>query len=290
MSYFLEGYYINLDDSLDRKDSLISHLQELGLENYYQRFAAPTLNSEEKKNLRGLKTLGELGIWKSYITLLDSISLEKALPDFVHIIEDDTRLNVSFYKILSSFLNMVHDDGNTGSVDIFFLDYFLDTSLFEKIAKRQNSNSQAYYEFLDSSFYLACLSSLLIRRSSVPLILKCLKKVFDSEAALLPIDLALRNVLRTGEVTALLLSPPVSSPGWNSSQVSTIQTSADPDLYRSMLAYILLRMCLSGIDSPQGCSSKLLSLFGQTVNLPDDTTNLEFLELFKSIEPQLIRF
>lgn len=286
----LDGYYINLDASIERKDSLVRHLSSLGLEYCYKRFPALTPSLEEREHLRGLKTVGELGIWKSFVALLSNIPLNEELPEFVHIIEDDIRLNANFPCIMSNLLNLICSDTNFKKVDLFFLDYTLNTYLFEMILAQQSANPLGCYQFLDGSFYLACLSSFLVRRSSIPRILEHLGGILNSQSVLLPIDIMLRKILRNGYLNARLLSPLISAPAWDLAKISTIQDPEEFNVYRSMLAHLLLKICLSEIDSPSTCCARLADLFGEAANFPDDLTKSQFFEFFKSLKPQMESF
>jgi hypothetical protein len=286
----VDGYYINLDASIERKDLLVRHLSSLGLEYCYKRFPALTPSLEEREHLRGLRTVGELGIWKSFVALLSNIPLNEDLPEFVHIIEDDIRLNANFPRIMLNLFNFIGNDANFKKVDLIFLDYTLDTYLFEMVLAQQSANSLGYYQFLDGSFYLACLSSFLVRRSSIPLILEHLGGILNSQSVLLPIDIMLRKILENGYLNAQLLFPLISAPAWDLAKISTIQDPEEFNVYRSMLAYLLLKICLSEVDSPSTCCARLADLFGETASFPEDVTKSHFFEFFKSLQPQMTLF
>ena len=62
------------------------------------------------------------------------------------------------------------------------------------------------------------------------------------------------------------------------------------NVYRSMLAYLLLKICLSEIDSPSTCCARLADLFGEAASFPDDLPKSHFFEFFKSLQPQMTLF
>ena len=278
----LSGLYINLDRSVKRRELLLAHLEAHDFGGMYERFSALEPNVREALNLKGLKTPGEYGIWKSIISALKYISVSNNCAPVVHLIEDDARFSPRASKILTYLANAMTRDVNLLRYDIIFADYFLTKNLFKVVVKQQG---QIELKLLAADAYLACLASFLIRKASAAFIAECLERIFVNSSKLLPVDLALRSIIRQGIVPCLCVSPPLGSCDWDMSQTSTIQDQSAMDLHKSRLAHILLRLCASGLATPIWCAERLVQLFGVT-----DADPMEFLRVFEKVEHKLVQF
>ena len=92
LNRLVRGVFINLDRCPGRKDSLLSQLDIAGLPSVeYQRFSAFEPAGNEPQLSKGLKSKGELGIFRSLALVLEQIGGE-GFDDVVHVLEDDALL------------------------------------------------------------------------------------------------------------------------------------------------------------------------------------------------------
>ncbi len=271
-----QGYYINLDSSLDRRQTMEEHLYDVNLKESFERFNA--LRPSSDKELYGLKTAGELGIWLSILSLLKKISLEND-DGFVHIIEDDFRFNNKILKRLYEILEIL---GKTDE-DIFFLDYMINLPLLNLInlhlrnKKEFGEEKEIFYPARD--YYFSCMSSFLIKKTSVKFLFEILTRVYLNlkyYKKLIPIDMALKRLLRNGVLKGSIVVPPLGAPDWDLDKNSTIQNFCSKIINNSHQVYLLMRCCSSGIKSPEFCGKE----FAKIINLNLDKIKIKNLEDF----------
>ena len=283
------GIYINLDRSIDRKNSLIKSLNSSGLDSHnYERISGIEPTSFEKEKSRGLKKLGEAGIWKSFIFSLEYISRNPSFEPFIHFLEDDSEMSPSIKRgIEISKYYMI----NNPKTDLIFLDYFINPPLaYELINLRKNYKKDFLFHNA-SKFYMACMASFIIRKSSAYYILGILKRIFNSACPLTPIDITLRQLLRLGIINGSIIEPSHSSPKFNPplSEKSTIQTNVDQSMHRSLEAHILLRKLISGQFSVYYCGECLSKLFEIDNPLNKSSSTEDFLFFFTSCQKKYMQ-
>ena len=86
----MRGFYLNLDDSIDRRRSFEDMLVKQGLDSLvFDRFSAmrPDSSIEHKKG--GLKTKGQLGLWITFARLFQMVGAEGG-EGYVLVAEDDS--------------------------------------------------------------------------------------------------------------------------------------------------------------------------------------------------------
>ena len=273
-----QGFYINLDTSLDRRKSLERHLESLKLKKNFKRFKA--LRPKSCEDLCGLKTPGEYGIWLSILSLLKEISIQNE-DGFIHIIEDDFRFNERKIKRLYEVLEIL---GNTNH-EILFLDYMINLPLLNLInlhiryKEEFGEEKEIFYPAKD--YYYSCMSSFLIRKSSTKMIFEILNRVFinlKSEKRLIPIDMALKRLLKNGVFKGSILVPPLGAPDWELDKNSTIQkvTSIINDSQR---VYLLMRCAAAGIKSPEFCAHQFGKIIKKNLDKLDINNNEDFYKL-----------
>lgn len=274
-----QGYYINLDSSLDRRKSIEEHLQKLNLKSFFERFNA--LSPKSEKELFGLKTSGELGIWLSILSLLKKISLENK-DGIVHIIEDDFRFNDKTIKRLNEILLILE---NTDQ-DIFFLDYMVNLPLLNLINLHLRNKNEFGEEkeilYPARDYYFSCMSSFLIKKTSVKIFFEILNKVFlnlKSDKKLIPIDMALKRLIRNGVFKGSILVPPLGAPDWDLDKNSTIQDFNSKILNDSHRVYLLMRCAASGLKTSKFCTRE----FGKIIKKNLDIINVNNVEDFYKI-------
>lgn len=176
----LRGRFINLRESTDRRKEIEDQLDELNVSQYYERFEAIRGEKYEAER-RGLNS-GELGLWKSWLKILEE---EENLcqQDYVylHIIEDDCILNEKLYSLLQN------NRGINRKFDAIATDMYVNPSVYEVLKERcilNRSNSVTQIVRL----YTGCTSSVLIHSSKIKKVYSTLAEVFANTKILLPID------------------------------------------------------------------------------------------------------
>tara|TARA_A100001035_G_scaffold274938_1_gene267620 strand:+ start:211 stop:1080 length:870 start_codon:yes stop_codon:yes gene_type:complete len=276
-----QGFYINLDSSLERRKSIEKHLKKINLSSNYQRFRA--YSPKPNQDLFGLRTSGEYGIWLSMLSLLEKLSVEKD-KGFVHIIEDDFRFNTKTILRLKEIISLQEKNDQ----DILFLDYMISLPLLNLI----NLHIRNKNEFGDKreifyparNYYFSCMSSFLLRRSSIKLLFEILNKVFLNlklEKKLIPIDMVLKRLLRSEVFKGSIIVPPLGSPDWDLDNKSTIQSFTSQKLKDSKRVYTLIRCAASGTKSPDFCALEFAKIVKQNIDKLK-ITNLE--DFYKFVE------
>ena len=287
----MKGVFINLDRCSSRKNSLLRQLEFAGLSTVeYQRFSAFDPVGDEPQLSKGLKSKGELGIFRSLVSVLNQISNE-GFDDIVHVLEDDAHFPAGSAGAVASVSRLMLTQPNLFKADIIFLDYFLSRDLFAHVVSRQAKLAPGSFEFIPANpFFLGCIGSFLVRRSSASYLSMLLSRILDSAESLAPVDITLRKLLRLGVISGFLLIPTLGAPGWEQDIDSTIQVHTRNDLRLSQRSHILLRLLSSGIKSPFWCAQRLEEMYGVPAPLtPDDDIN-DFLQYFDSLKKRMPNF
>ena len=284
----MRGVFINLDRCSSRKDSLLGQLDRAGLPSAeYQRFSAIEPAGGEPQLSKGLKSKGELGIFRSLVSVLAQIG-DGGFDDVVHVLEDDACFPAGIADAIASVSRLMLSQPQLESADIVFLDYFLSRDLFAHVVSRRANLALGSFELIPAKrAYLASCSSFLVRRSSASYLSKLLSKILDSADSLSPVDLTLRGLLRMGALSGFLTVPLLGAPGWEHDVSSTIQTHADNALRLSQRSHILLRFLASGIKSPFWCAQQLEEMYGVASPLAPDSDANDFLSYFDSIRGKM---
>ena len=121
----VKGIYINLRQSKARRERIEKNLRELNINDNYSRFEAIDGSTIQtgRKNLNN----GELGLWMSWMKLLNEAGKMKNEYEYFHFIEDDALLTKEFIAMLSSL-------GNTRAEhDIIVTDMYTNPDIFLKL-------------------------------------------------------------------------------------------------------------------------------------------------------------
>lgn len=262
-----KGYFINLASKKDRRLSLEKHLKEVNLFNNFERFEA--IKPKSNQDLKGLKTKGEYGAWLSYLTLFEKIIEDENNKIFL-IIEDDFRFNNDAVSILKIILS----SEEFKSQNILFLDYLINMRILEQFLSIENNrknfykNEKNFYFSPAVHWYAACMSCFLINKSNSLYLLKMLRNLFDNLSAenkLVPVDMALKNLIGIRALNGSILIPPIGAPDWDLDKKSSIQTDYNNEIRNSMRAYLLLRLAASGVESPNFCISRFSELINKNI-------------------------
>ena len=289
------GFFINLERCVERRQTLLAHLGELGCEpGLYQRFEGIEPGDNHEHRSFGLTSKGELGIWRSVIALLQSIASQPG-AEVVHVVEDDARLPAGAPLAIEKIASvMTSPPEGVKKLDLIFLDYYMNKELLEtclpavRRARSQGPSAPREIGFLPSRFYLASLTSFLVSRASAEYLASLLTRVLENSRPLPPVDLALRQLIQVGAVSCLISNPPLGAPAWESVQQSTIQTEVDAVKIKTQAACILARNFVSGVLSPEQCCQMLAELFDIEPSCDDDVVDC-FNGLFHRCSTQFAR-
>lgn len=277
-----KGFFINLDSEKERRLSLEKHLKEVNLSNNFQRFEAIMPKSDQ--DYKGLKTKGEYGIWLSFLKLFEKIVEDNKNKRFL-IIEDDFRFNNEAPSILKSILNKKEIE----SQNILFLDYLINMEMLEHFFSIENNKNklQEGKKFLyfhpAADWYTACMSCFLINKSGAKYLLQSLQNIFKNLGLvnkLIPVDMALKNLLVIRALDGSILNPPIGAPHWELDRASSIQTKRSKETKNAMRAYLLLRLAASGIESPGFCISEFSKLINKNIIAKPPFKLKDFYEFF----------
>ena len=287
----MKGIYINLDRCSSRKLTLLKRIDDAGLSSSeYERFSGIEPVEKEMHVRRGLKSKGELGIFRSFMSVFSRISTGN-FDDTVHVLEDDA----SFSNEISSALNILRVAMKSHhllrTADIVFLDYFLDSNLFIKVAPYRSQDKKGSLRIIPAShYYLGCASSFLVRRSSATRLAQLLERIYQTSAKLAPIDLTFRKLLRNGIISAYMTVPLFCAPEWDQDEMSCIQANEKTDIRLSQRSHLLLRLLAAGIKTPLWCTQRLDDLHETQSGLRADCNAMEFLHYFNSLRGRMVSF
>jgi len=278
-----QGLYINLDRSESRRVSLLQHFAACGVDaRSYYRLSAVEPRGDEPELQRGLKSRGELGIWQSMILALETIASGDFAP-VVHLIEDDIRLAPWAPQGLGGLQTLMQTNAGMEPVDVVFLDYFMNAALCQAVVSSPAYSHEPIgggLSFLPGNAYLASLSSMLVRRSSAAYLAQVLRRALNTMQPLIPVDNALRGLIRAGAVNALLVAPTFSAFSWEEDEASTIQVTLPDGVRDSQRAHLLLRILAAGLETPQWCAERMVGIYGMPHGLHGGSTMEEFLHYF----------
>ena len=130
----LQGRYINLSTSTDRRRKTEESLKSLGIHDYYSRYEAIQGNNDDAKRI-GLSA-GELGLWLSWLDLLQEEIKNENNYEYLHIIEDDVIISQAFAKLIRNHIQI-----NT-NFDILMTDMYVNPSIYLGIKEEYKSKAK----------------------------------------------------------------------------------------------------------------------------------------------------
>ena len=239
---------------------------------------------------RGLKSRGELGIWQSLVSVFGRISTGD-FADVVHVVEDDAAFSEGIVAAIAEVSRLMLSASALGGADIIFLDYFLDRDLFAHVISRRAGLAPGSLELLPAkNAYLACCGSFLVKRSSAAYLSTLLARILESADVVMPVDIALRSLLRLGAISGFVVIPPLGAPSWEQDDSSTIQTHADSSVRLAQRSHLLLRHLAAGLKSPLWCAQRLEAMHGVECTLKPASGVEEFLLYFDSLRAKMPAF
>lgn len=211
----VKGRYINLRESVTRRNHIEHQLRMLGVSHCYSQFEAIKGNITEAST-RQLEA-GELGIWKSWIRLLREEIDQNDKFDYLHIIEDDCILTKEVYK-LSDNLNTIEK-----KYDLIATDMYVNPSIYKRLNKEIGSEEKVNQITLVNGLYTGCLPSILIPREKIKIIANILEREYNRKRPLIPIDNFLVRLQNERVIKIAITVPFITSISADSIMNSTIQ-------------------------------------------------------------------
>ncbi len=200
----IQGHYINLDSSTDRRELIEANLAQEGMSEYFTRFSA-LRGDGRPANI----TQGELGCYLSHETIINN---SKA-GSHTLILEDDAVLPLGFknrfFSILQSALRQPWDIlflcQSVGFSDFHLLAQLM--AVTHQLQIQRTKTRQPQYAFLDAkTYYRWGCTSYLIRAGAQQKVSQCLR-LDSANGHHQAIDLAYQQAAREGRILAKCVMP-----------------------------------------------------------------------------------
>ena len=259
-----QGFYLNLDRSVERRKHLEGQLAAYGLLGQYTRF--PACDGNVLKVKAPGVSLGNVGCFSSHYLLLKA---HLHTPTHLHLVEDDVVLS----PFVASFIETMAARGVLAPWDLVFTDMLvpIDLRVLQDLSQRfrrcttlnPDGTVKAVENFAvlplkDRTF--ASTASYLVNKNSVGKVAAVLEEAIRSEVPK-PIDLFYRQMIQEGRITAACLFPFITSVDLGLSQSSNISVSDPSKVEISLLAATLLRQLFFVHSQPRRllatCESRL---------------------------------
>lgn len=195
----LKGYYINLDESRKRRKSIEDHLRSLNLANHYRRFPASKGSETEAKGKN--LSRGEVGLWKSWLSLLANELKSDEEYSLLHILEDDARLTIDFSNTIREVVAYSHN------FDMLATDMYVNPSIYNALVKQHNQLKNQNKFAIHHGLYTGCTSSIVIAKGKIQKVYSQLKEAFTSNQYILPIDNYLRLAHKENKIEIARMAP-----------------------------------------------------------------------------------
>ena len=218
----IRGRYISLSSSQQRRQRLEQQLQQLGVQEQYSWF--PAVRGDAKAAAaRGLRA-GEWGLWQSWLNLLrEELSRPASTGDWLHIVEDDAELSRHFLVFAQQLKPGVPD------FDLLFTDMYVNPSIHRSLSK-DHKRLQARGEIrFKTDLYTGCTASVLIHRTSIPAVLRCLQDSVNANEPLRPLDNQLRRLFHDQQLRFARTAPFITGVQLEGIADSTIQEREKQD-------------------------------------------------------------
>ena len=235
----VSGRVISLPGAVERWSAMETQIQAHGWEQSHRRQPALSASDDEARAL-ALRNGGELGLWRTTAALLEAWLAEQPAPgDVLHVLEDDAIVHPQ----LPALIHLLRQQ--TPPLDILFSEAFLTTTLYRRFRalerKRQFDGTAVL--LLNGGQYLACSSSYLLSRDGAQRLMNAMR-AREATGKLVPIDMALRQWIRKGTLSASISLPFFStiSAGMPSSnqhgRAAAVQLSQNADLGLRRLLFL----------------------------------------------------
>ena len=194
-------------------------MQELNVANSYQRFEAIKGNKTKETNTKTNLSNGEIGIWKSWIKILETESRNNSKDyKYLHIIEDDIILGQDLYKMIGRIAN------NDITFDILITDMYVNPPIYKELSKEYRRLIRNEKYAISTDFYSGCLSSVIIPNEKISYIYNELTKYYEiKQQDHIPIDNFIKRLKDRSRITIGVTIPFLTTIETNSIRKSTIQ-------------------------------------------------------------------
>ena len=211
----VKGIYINLAECTERRRQFKDQLKTLGISENYARFEAIKGDKYEAR-CRGISA-GEIGLWKSWMKILEDQREKKTDSDFIHIAEDDALISKTFVELIGKL--RVEPDW-----DMLATDMYVNPSIYNSWAESHRKLFREKKIGIIKGIYTGCTSSIVMPINSCDKILRALKREWMSGKNLIPIDNMFVRLNQNKELKIARSAPFVTSVREESIKESTIQT------------------------------------------------------------------
>ena len=198
------GVFINLAEDERRREALLSNLASAGIASWYAHVRAIDGRIEAANHPTALDP-GALGLWLTHEKIAEDSS---GGTEHLHILEDDAVVASDARLLFPKALRIA--DRRLGDWELLFTETFVPFALFEtyrKAMERFHAKGQLSYLEL-ASCYTSGMTSFFINRKSIDKYAGLIKGKWRLG---IPIDLYLRQFMRSGRLRALVTVPFLSS-------------------------------------------------------------------------------
>ena len=286
----IRGRYISLSRSQQRRQGLEQQLEGLGVQEHYSWF--PAHNGDAKAaTARGLRA-GEWGLWQSWLNLLqEELHRPGSTYDWLHILEDDAELSRHFLVFCQQLKPA------PPAFDLLFTDMYVNPSIHRSLSKEHKGLLAKGAVQLKTDLYTGCTASVLIHRTCIPAVLRCLEESVNADGLLLPLDNQLRRLFHQRQLRFARTAPFITGVQFEGIAESTIQERDQHDQSVLLTQQICsnLRRQLSVLNSgePTGDLIQLMHRLAQDHGQPsqDELSRAITLQLMQLAEQQnLLRY
>lgn len=232
----IEGWWLNLDSDPDRAAAMQGRLSDLGLQSSYSRFRAHR-GDPEHAAARGLR-VGEEGAWRSWLAMMSRAASSAA--EVVHLLEDDVEISRGIFRLFA----WTELNGYLERFDWLCTDAYVSPAQVRQLLELLNGLDG--FRVVDSGFTVPCISSFISTPHQVSSIYDRLLVLWEGQARLPPVDVALGNLALIGEFSFGSVVPFVTGPTPLLARRSNTRKSCDTCLERSREVLTLLRRLLMG--------------------------------------------
>ncbi len=236
----VSGFWINLDRAIERRQAIEKRLQDAGM-GHYQRVAGV----DGAVVYAGLPRPGVMGCWQGHLAAL---RLGAVTGEVVHVLEDDTVLGVGAQHVLDPLVGV----SGLSRYDLVLTDVLLDYLTCQKyfrafyeaarvVARHQVPEKVALVDLRGVMF--SCLNSYFIHPQRIGRVLEVLEREFRSLNMQNPepIDMVVRRLVLSGEMTAAVTCPFLTSVDLALMVDSSINDSANANLQKTLLLHNIHR-------------------------------------------------
>jgi hypothetical protein len=233
-----DGYYINLDRSVERRDRMEAEFARYGLPDRYSRF--PAVEGTTLTRPSGLQP-GEVGAYRSHLDVLKHVAT-RGRP--AHVLEDDVVLS----DLTAPAIDAVLGRGVLEEFDILFVETHLGNDLnsfrmfhpmYEEAIAGGRVERPDQLRIIDlGENYIYGLDSFLVGPRPLPRLVGVLEKEWE-RGPTRPIDIVIRDEIRAKRLRAGCLFPFVTAPDLHSvrANTTTVLGNRSKAMIRPLLQY-----------------------------------------------------